>query len=85
VALASSADTGGATITSYNLQWDAGSSQANWSDLVGLTSSYLGSEFVATTNVVAGQAYAVRIRAFNAHGWGAFSPAAVIAASAAPD
>jgi hypothetical protein len=67
------------------LEWGIGASPTSWTDLAGLTSSYTATAFTVTTNVVAGQQYAVRVRAYNAHGWGAVSPSTVIAASAAPD
>jgi hypothetical protein len=84
-ALVSSVDVGGAPITSYNLQWDEGSGGSSWSNLVGYTSSYPATEYIATTGVVPGAEYAFRVRAYNAHGWGATSTTTTIAASAAPD
>jgi len=84
-ALTAPAETGGAVVSSYGLEWDAGSGEAAWYELAGLTASFLGTEFVATTGVDPGGSYAVRVSAYNAHGWGAASPAALIVASAAPD
>ncbi len=85
VFLTSFAARGGATITSYNLQWDAGTGLTTWSDLAGYTSSYLESHFTASTLVTPGGIYAARVRAYNAHGWAAFSPVTTIVASASPD
>lgn len=51
-ALSTFAETGGAPVTSYRLEWDAGGS--TWSDVVGHTSSYLGTTFSITSGVVAG-------------------------------
>ena len=84
-ALVSPVDVGGAAVTSYNLQWDEGSAESSWSNLVGFTSSYPATEYIATTGVVPGTEYAFRVRAYNAHGWGAASTTTKIAASAAPD
>ena len=33
-------ETGGATIDSYHLQWDAGTDQATWYDLIGEDGNY---------------------------------------------
>lgn len=57
----------------------------SWADLVGYTSAYALTEYVATTGVVPGAEYAFRVRAYNAHGWGALSTTTAITASAAPD
>jgi hypothetical protein len=84
-ALTSDADTGSAAITSYNLQWDSGSSEAAWTDLVGYTSSYTETEYIVTTGVAPGGVYAFRVRAYNAHGWGAVSSSVSVAASEEPD
>jgi len=85
VHLTTHAETGGAIVTSYHLEWDAGNGQTAWSDLVGYTSDYTSSEFIATTGVAPAGEYALRVRAYNAHGWGADSEVTVIVASAAPD
>lgn len=84
-ALVSDVDMGGAPVTSYNLEWDEASGEASWSHLVGFTSSYTATEYIATTGVVPGEEYAFRVRAYNAHGWGDASTTTTIAASAAPD
>jgi hypothetical protein len=76
------ADTGGAPITSYRLEWDAGT--GTWADVVGHTSSYLGTTYSITTGVVAGSSYRVRVSAYNAHGYGAYSPELTILAAAVP-
>jgi hypothetical protein len=81
-ALTTVADTGGASISSYHLEWDKGSSQATWYDLAGKTSSYLQTSFTVTTDVVAGNDYSFRVSAVNAHGSGLVSTIVTIKASA---
>jgi hypothetical protein len=78
-------ETGGAPVSSYGLEWDAGTGQATWESLAGSTSSYLEAEFIVSTGVSPGATYAVRVSANNAHGWGAASPVTLVAANAAPD
>jgi hypothetical protein len=81
-ALTSLADRGGASISSYHLEWDKGSNGATWYDLAGKTSSYLLSSFTVTTDVSAGNFYKFRVSAINAHGSGTASSIATIKASA---
>jgi hypothetical protein len=83
-ALTTHEETGGAVVSSYGLEWDAGSSEANWYELTGMTASFSELEFFATTGLTPGGTYAVRVSAYNAHGWGEASPVAYIVASAAP-
>jgi hypothetical protein len=83
--LTAAAETGGAPVSSYGLEWDAGSGGTTWAELAGLTAPYPDAEYVVTSGVTPGGAYSVRVRAFNAHGWGPTSPTATIVASAAPD
>ena len=78
-------DTGGAPVTSYSLEWDAGSAQATWTSLVGFTYSFLETEYIVTTGVTPGQEYYFRVLAYNAHGWSTPSPVKMIAATAEPD
>jgi hypothetical protein len=85
VALTDFNDAGGAPITSYRLEWDAGTAGVTWSDVVGHTASYLGTDYTITTGVVAGVSYRLRVSAYNAHGYGAYSPEVTIVASAVPD
>lgn len=42
---------GGASITSYNLQWDAGTSGVSWFSLIGLTTPFTGTSFTVTSGV----------------------------------
>jgi hypothetical protein len=89
--LTTHAETGGAEVTSYYLEWDKGSYDAvagtrSWYDLVGATSNYMQTEFTVTTDVVAGGEYAVRVSAVNAHGAGSPSGPSIteIVANARP-
>lgn len=75
---------GGASITSYNLQWDNGSGGSTWVDLVGLSPSSTATSFTVSTGVVSGTTYRFRVRAANVYGWGGFSPVLSVKAAAAP-
>jgi hypothetical protein len=78
--------TGGNTIESYQLQWDAGSTGAGWYDLQGgggppgpTAAEYsLLTSHTVSTGVSAGETYWLRVRARNAHGWGPYSATAVL-------
>ena len=49
--------TGGASILSYNLQWDKGTAGAIWYDLIGVSPASLDTELIATTGITPGQSY----------------------------
>lgn len=69
-------DTGSATIDSYNLQWDNGSSGTTWTELTGDGTEYSYSTLTSgifTDGVTAGTHYYMRVRAHNAHGWSEWS------------
>lgn len=85
-ALTTAAETGGAVITSYNLEWHAGGPDplAAWLDLAGELSDYPGTSYITTTGIVAGATASFRLRAKNIWGWGALSTEAVVVASRAP-
>ena len=68
-----SPENGGATITSYNLQYDDSSDGNIWTDLTGILSEEVVFSFGVTESISKGQIYKFRYRAKNAHGWGAFS------------
>lgn len=57
-----SVDNGGSAITSYQLDWDSGSNGLVWTDLVGLSTPYLGSSFTKT-GLTMGIRYKFRLRA----------------------
>ena len=84
-ALTTSTETGGATVTSYHLQWDSGTNGGTWSDLIGLTSNYLLTTFTVTSSLTAGTTYKFRIRAKNAYGYGSYSSETSIKASDKPE
>jgi hypothetical protein len=56
-ALETDADIGGAAITSYNVQWDEGTSGASWTHLQGLGAPSLATSIEITSGVVPGEAY----------------------------
>ncbi len=58
-----SSQNGGSAITSYNLEWDAGTNKGTWTSLEGLSSSYTGLFFIKTTGVVQGTRYYFRLQA----------------------
>lgn len=79
-ALSTAAETGGASITSYHLQWDAGTN-TTWSDVVGLSPSYTSTSVILSTSIVSGNTYYFRVRAKNAQGWGSYSSTSSIKAA----
>lgn len=79
-ALTTAAETGGASITSYHLQWDAGTN-TTWSDVVGLSPSYTSTSVILSTSIVSGNTYYFRVRAKNAQGWGSYSSTSSIKAA----
>lgn len=82
-ALAFGIATGGATIDSYNLQWDQGTGA--FVDLLGQDGSYqLATSHTVSSGVVGGGDYRIRVRAHNVHGWGPYSPEAIIYATSQP-
>jgi hypothetical protein len=68
-----SPEDGGATIISYNLQYDDSSDGNIWTDLTGILSDEVVLSFGVTDSISKGQIYKFRYRAKNAHGWGPFS------------
>jgi len=83
-ALTTAAQTGGASITSYHLQWDAGTN-TTWYDVIGLSPSYTSTSVILSTSIVAGNTYYFRVRASNIIGWGSYSSTASIKAAQIPD
>jgi hypothetical protein len=83
-ALTAAADTGGSTIRSYRLFWDAGSSGADWYPLLGDTVATLVTQFTVTSSLVGGQAYLFRLQAENVYGWGPYSTDTLIYAAGVP-
>ena len=79
--LTASTDIRALSILSYDLQWDAGTSGATWTDLVGFGTESTQTSFIAVTNITPGSLYQFQVRAKNLYGWGPFSPVATIRAS----
>ena len=90
IALSTDADTGGLPITSYRLQYDAGTGQApggaSWAVLVGDPTPSTATTYTATGAgvITAGQNYQLRVSARNAIGWGPWSTITSVSASSAP-
>ena len=79
-------ETGGSPILSYHLQWDAGTNEADWYDLIGEDGNYyLDTSYILTTDVNPGDTYKVRVRANNLHGWGDWSDPSIILSTGTPD
>lgn len=79
-------DTGSATIESYNLQLDDGTNP--WLDILGDGVTYpyqTGTSVIIVDSIIPGHSYQIRVRAYNAHGWSAWSEELTIKASDVPD
>jgi hypothetical protein len=60
-------------ITSYFLEWDAGTNGVTWSEIVGNSPSSLVNVYSVTggsTGLTVGALYGFRVSARNKHGWG---------------
>ncbi len=84
-ALTATDDVRGSSISSYHLQWDKGSSGANWYDLTGFVNNYQSTSFIVTTDLSVGQPFLFRVRAKNAYGFGDYSTPATIRTSDKPE
>ena len=73
--------TGGLAITSYNLEWDQGTS--SWAELVGQTTPYTSLSY-SKTGLTAGTVYKFRLRAKNSIGFGPYSNEVSMTPSAVP-
>jgi len=83
-ALSTAPSNGGSAVTSYNLQWDSGTSGVTWTDVVGLAPAYTSTSIILTTGITAGTTYRVKVRAQNVFGWGDFSSYQSIKAASTP-
>jgi hypothetical protein len=81
--LTTSAETGGAAIVSYHLQWDKGTN-STWYDVIGLSPYSTATTATVSTSLVAGTTYYFRVRAYNVHGWGAYSTTTEVKAAQVP-
>mmetsp|Transcript_29136 Transcript_29136/g.28196 ORF Transcript_29136/g.28196 Transcript_29136/m.28196 type:complete len:163 (-) Transcript_29136:195-683(-) len=79
------ADTGNSAITSYQLQWDAGSLGVSWYEVVGFSSDYTSTSYVINTGITAGDPYQFKIRAKNIYGEGDYSNIVTLDAVGVPD
>lgn len=77
-------DTGGATITSYNLQYDSGTNGITWIDVVGLTPAFTETSTILSSQITPGVTYKFKVRAANIHGFGDFSDVIAIKAAQKP-
>lgn len=75
--------TGGSSIISYNVYWNQGNTNNVWVNLIGETSDYSATSYMATS-VTEGETYQFKIRANNRWGWGDFSSVTTILAAKAP-
>ena len=64
----SAPENGGADISSYNLQFDQGTSGLSWVSLTGDGSSFTDLTYTHTDNVIAGRSYQFLLKAENIHG-----------------
>jgi hypothetical protein len=72
-ALTDGSKIGDSTVLSYNLEWDAGTSQVTWTSLIGDPIDSLSTAYIVQTGVQDGQHYNFRVRARNIYGFGQFS------------
>jgi len=75
---------GDAEVTSYSLEWDAGTGGAAWAALVGKHSNSLATTFTVTDGIQRSKVYQFRVVARNIWGWGAYSAVTSIKAAKIP-
>lgn len=75
---------GDSDITSYELQYDNGSSGFVWYTLVGRNPDKIGLSYRVSTGIVPGRTYRFQVRARNAFGYGEFSPYIAIKSAVKP-
>lgn len=77
---------GGVEVTSYNLQWDKGTGEAEWFNIIGFSPSSLALKTTITSDVVGGVTYNFKVIAKNVHGWAeSYSDIVEIKAAQIPD
>lgn len=79
-------ETGGSAVVSYALDVDDGAG-GSFNEIVGgspTTNPYTLNSKIVTTAIASGATYRARYRAYNVHGWGAYSPIGTIAAATTP-
>jgi len=77
-------ENGGSAIIAYQLQWDAGTGGASFTDLIGEAAGFTGTTHTQDTSILAGQEYQLIYRAKNKYGWGEWSEPGTIIAAEAP-
>ncbi len=80
----SSPQNGDSSVTSYNLQWDAGTSGISWINLQGFSPLSTVLSYIVTTGVNTGVTYQFRLRSRNIYGWGPYSSTISIKAATVP-
>lgn len=83
----SSPNNGGSDITSYFLEWDAGTNGVTYTEIVGYSPVSNATSYEVTgnsTGLVSGASYKFRVTARNIFGWGPVSSVATIKASSKP-
>jgi len=72
-------------ITTFNLQWDAGSNGGTWYNLLGATTDSLDTDYTVLTGITPGATYQFQVRAKNIWGYGDFSSLLYVEASDVPE
>ena len=78
-------ETGGSPILSYHLQFDQGTGNEDWADLVGFPVDSLVTTYTVTGSIVKGTAYRFRLRSKNIYGFGDYSSLATVFSSDVPE
>ena len=78
------AQTGGSSIISYALEWDAGTAGSTYTPLVGDATNNLVLSYTQTS-LTSGASYRFRYRTKNLFGWSDYSSVTVVLAAKAPD
>jgi hypothetical protein len=85
-ALTTATETGGASILSYNAQWDQGVGTEIYVDLVGYVSDFSETGFNITSGISPGAVFKFRVRAKNMWGWSSqYSDLLTVTPSAKPE
>jgi len=84
ITIAATSDNGGSPITSYSLEWDAGTAGVSYTSLIGESSDNLDLIY-NSTGVTAGGSYMFRVRAKNIYGWSSYSSTLTAIAAEVPD
>jgi hypothetical protein len=83
-ALSTDDHTGGSSILSHGLEWDAGTAGATWTELAGFTVRTLATTFTVSSGLTAGAGYLFRLKAENLYGWGPASAQTTVYAAGLP-